>query len=120
MGLDALKEVYNPLAKEETAPPHQTALDGSKTEPQALSHWQESAPVVALSDYLKANKQHGITLQQLPDGQPVLVFAPGLKRSDAERWAAATTAAQLFLAAADDLKELLNNGLLFLQPRRKE
>jgi len=88
---------------------------------QPLQDWKESPAVIRLSEYLRINKQHGITLRRTGDGQPCLCFVPGLKKKEenAQRWAIAENAASLFLDAADDLKDLLRSGSLSLPALRR-
>lgn len=83
---------------------------------QSLNDWQESTPVILLSEYLEINKDQGIVLQQSEDGTPCLSFHPGLSKDDREngRWLIAMNAKGLLLDAADDLKELIANGKLTL------
>lgn len=79
-----------------------------------LQDWKESDAVILLSEYLRINKDQGITLRQCAEEQPCLCFIPGLKKKeiDPTRWAIAENAAQLFLDAADDLQELITRGKL--------
>ncbi len=83
-----------------------------------LKNWNESTPVVLLSEYLKIKKQFGIRLCQ-DEGELCLHFTPGFKADaiGSERWTVAENAASLFLEAADDLKELIRNGKLDLPSR---
>lgn len=90
---------YNPL--KQTKPP--------------LQHWNESTPVVLLSEYLKQQNGTGIRLYN-DNGVPDLNFNPGLKAADigSERWTIAENAAKLFIDAIDDLTELISGGKLNL------
>lgn len=79
-----------------------------------IQSWKDSAPVIRLSEYLKANSQHGIKLYQ-QDGEPLLSFIPGLcggKGMDVTRWEAACIAANLYMAAVDDIRYLLLRGMI--------
>lgn len=107
MSLAALRDVYNPLAPKPESK-------------QPLQDWKESVPVILLSEYLKIKKQFGIRLYQ-NDGEPFLHLTPGLKAADreSERWEVVQNAAQLFLDAADDLKELMGNDKISLPTLRR-
>ena len=104
MSLAALRDVYNPLApKQELKPP--------------LHNWKESVSVILLSEYLRIHKDQGITLyQSWFDGEPCLHFNPPLSKKDRgnSRWEIAENACVLLLDAAEDLKELIANGLIKL------
>jgi hypothetical protein len=100
MGLANLKEKYDPLK--------------AKVEEAAnLQSWKDSAPVIRLSEYLKKHKDQGITLYQ-SNGWLALVFDPGLSRDDfkSERGQIARNASSLLIDATDDLKYLIDNGLI--------
>ena len=90
----------------------------SLMQPTALA--PESAPwrmfpdVVALSEHLKANKEHGIQIVRLDD-QPVLHFHPPLDHSDQERVAAAQQALELFADAVGDVYYLMQRGMIPLK-----
>lgn len=79
--------------------------------------WQDSAPVVRLSEYLKMNRDHGIHLI-LSDGHPALAFEPGLTKvktdKDRKRWQIATNCIELLFDAASDLKQLIASGSITL------
>jgi hypothetical protein len=94
---------YNPLKSQEPTAPK-------------LKNWKDSAPVMCLSEYLKLQKNHGIHLYRTSEGKPSLCFEPGLNHKDwqGERYRVATEAARLLLAAADDLKYLISEGLIAL------
>lgn len=77
--------------------------------------WEEFPDVVALSQYLKDNRHHGIELLR-QDGQAVLHFNPPLDLSDTERTAATSRALELYCQAYGDLEFLLHHGLLPLRP----
>ena len=118
MGLDALIDVYNPLAAKDTQVKKETAPGERENRP--LTSWQDSASVIALSGFLKAHPDEGISLYEKEDGIPALQFFPGLTASDRtkERWGLAQQAFELFDAALDDIQELLTAGLLTL-PKKK-
>jgi hypothetical protein len=98
-------------------------IHGQRSSPITLEHWQDSAPVVRLSEYLKEHgTTAGIRLCQ-SNGKPHLIFYPGLGCADmkTKRWQIANNITALFLAAADDLRYLIAHGLLDLPgelPRR--
>ncbi len=125
MGLANLKEKYDPLkAKVENEPQITTengAVDSGPPQPASpkveeaanLQSWKDSAPVIRLSEYLKKHKDQGITLYQ-SNGWLALVFDPGLSRDDfkSERGQIARNASSLLIDATDDLKYLIDNGLI--------
>lgn len=81
-----------------------------------LRSWQDSAPIVRLSEYLKEHKDQGIKLCRNKQG-PFLSFEPGLrggKDLDIIRWQIACHAVDLFLDATADLKHLITNKLIDL------
>jgi len=91
-------------------------LKGSR---RPLMDWKDSEPVKLLSGFLKEFHDQGIYMKQTKDGGlPILCFNPGLKPEDqdAERWAMGTHAMDLMDHARQDLKELIANGALTLQP----
>ena len=96
-------EKYNPLK------------DTKATAPR-LTNWKDSALVMSLSEYLKQHTNQGIKLYQSEDGKACLCFSPGLGTDDmkTERWRIANEAERLLLAAADDLNQLLANGMIVL------
>lgn len=82
-----------------------------------LKDWTESVPVVLLSEALKiVGQKHGISIHQSDDGRPVLCFQPGLPAGDrtSKRWDIAEQITGYFLAAVDDLIELINTNKLTL------
>jgi hypothetical protein len=88
-----------------------------------LRDWTERVPVVLLSEALKiVGKKHGISLHLSDDGRPTLCFRPGLVDGDqgSVRWDVADQVKQYFIAASDDLIELISAGKLTLPayPRR--
>lgn len=90
-----------------------------------FNDWSESLPVVLLSDALKiTGKKHGIALHVDDDMRPTLCFTPGLGAGDtgSERWGVANQVTECFLAAMDDLKELIAAGQLNLPavPNRRK
>lgn len=76
-----------------------------------LSDWTESAPVVALSEYLKQHRASGIRLAN-DNGITCLLFQPGFTSNDigSPRWCIAIAAETLLMDAAADLQELLSAG----------
>lgn len=81
-----------------------------------LKDWRDSTTVVLLSNFLKEHKGSGIILRQTDDGTPCLSFINGLGNADKAtgRWQIAQEAEGLFMNAADDLKELIANGIIKL------
>jgi len=110
MSLDHLKDVYNPLAKKQ---------DNQSPPPS----WQDSAPVMRLSEYLKLHKNEGMKLYQ-SNGKPCLSFDPGLGLASmkTDRWKIATNAIDLLQDAAGDLERMIATGLIELpvRPNSKE
>lgn len=78
-----------------------------------IQSWKDSAPVIRLSEYMKAQKGHGIKLYQA-NGKPMLRFEPGLGCADmkTKRWKIAKNIMALLIDAADDLKYLIANNLI--------
>jgi hypothetical protein len=66
----------------------------------------DSAAVVRLSEFIQANRQHGIHLV-IKAGWPALRFVPGLNKGNAERWDACLAAEVLLFKAAPDLMKLI-------------
>ena len=83
--------------------------------------WQDSAPVLRLSAYLRANLVAGIRLCK-SDGEPSLLFDPPLGLADmtTERWRIALNAIDLAQSAMHDLKILLLNGLIDLPDKQAQ
>lgn len=81
--------------------------------PRGFGHWQDSAPVLRLSAYLRANRDAGIILCCRGDA-PCLVFCPPLRRSDigSMRWAIAEHAYDLVVDATRDLSILIRSGII--------
>jgi hypothetical protein len=100
MGLDQLKDVYDPLSKKKSLAP------------APIQSWKDSATVVRLSEYLKLNKGCGIQIINY-DGMPALRFSPGLRKVDG-RWQIAINAERLLCDAAADVQYLITNGLIDL------
>lgn len=98
---------YNPLTKQVVM-----ITDSSQ---QPLQHWMDSAPISLLYEYLKMHQGSGIYLKQ-SNGCPCLAFNPGMTSTDrgSERWTVSENAVSLFMDAADDLHELMRQGLLYL------
>jgi hypothetical protein len=87
----------------------------------ALESWQDSAPVSRLSIYLKEHgASAGIKLCQ-SNGKPHLTFNPGLGCADmkTKRWQIANNITALLIDATDDLKYLIDNGLIDLSMNMK-
>ena len=100
MGIDQLKDVYDPLAKK------------NSPAPRPIQSWKDSAAVIRLSEYIKLNKGCGIKIINR-DGMPALRFHPGLRKADGEgRWRIAINTEQLFWDAAADLQLLMANGMI--------
>ena len=111
----ARKYDINLEAPEERAEVPLEAYTPSRPLEAVSNPWEEFPSVVALSQYLKDNKHHGIELLR-QDGQAVLHFNPPRDVSDTERTAAATKAVELYCHAFGDLEFLINHGLLPLRP----
>lgn len=73
-----------------------------------LTSWKDSPAVVKLSEFIQANRHHGIHIIT-KNGRPVLSFNPGLNRGSRERWDAALKAEILYIEAIDDLMQLIRN-----------
>lgn len=87
--------------------------DRKKEQKPALKSWNESAPVVALSQFIKDHKDEGMKLC-IDNGAPCLLFFNGTRSIDIIE--AATV---LLENAADDLMELIGNGLLSLPNKKR-
>lgn len=94
-----------PSIHDQTTPPPQIIA--------SLDSWKDSAPVMRLSEYLKAHKDQGIKLCK-SNGKPRLIFKPGLGLADmkTERWQVALNAIDLMQTASHDLKILMLNDLI--------
>lgn len=81
--------------------------------PCAINRWQDSAPVMRLSAYLRANRDAGIRICRRGDA-PCLVFDPPLRRSDigSMRWAIASHAYDLAVDAKLDLAMMIRVGII--------
>lgn len=109
MGIESLKSIYDPIQKKKITEETQSNNN--------LLSWKDSAPVVRLSEYLKANRDQGIKLI-LSDGHPALSFEPGLTKAitlqQKERWQIATNCLSLLHDALSDLKYLISTGRIHL------
>lgn len=124
MGIDQLKDIYNPLAKrvepQDVVPTQGGAYPISCVRPgpdrQPLNSWHDSAPIMRLSAYLKENKEHGITIIIRGRGSvPSIHFNPGLCRKDMDvRWQIAHETERLFWDAFEDMSGLMKMGKLKL------
>ena len=76
-----------------------------------LRHWNESAAVRKLSDFIRANRQHGIYLV-MRNGRPALDYRPALRQGNSERWDACLAAEVLLFDATDDLMKLINRNAI--------
>jgi len=118
---DKLNAKYDPLKSAPLPSAPQPGGGLPPALPTTLSAWQDSGPVMRLSEYLKQHQSQGIKLYQSEDGKPSLCFVPGLGLADmkTERWQIALGAVELLQDAADDLNQLLTDGLIVLptQPR---
>jgi hypothetical protein len=99
-------------------------IEKQKAPPQ-FNNWKESLPVVLLSDAIKiTGKKYGIGLHVDDDMRPTLCFTPGINAGDigSERWSVAYQVVEYFLAAIDDLNELIASGQLNLSavPNRRK
>jgi hypothetical protein len=103
MYIDKLKEKYNPLKSDGQPPPGPVEQS-----------WRVSGPIVRLSEYLKANKEHGIQVIN-HKGMPALRFTPGLRKTNGDdRWKIAINAETLFWEAFCDLRDFMAKGLIEL------
>jgi hypothetical protein len=75
--------------------------------------WRDVPTVVTLSDYLKENKQHGVSVV-LMDKSPAIHCDPGVTPADKDRWAVLEKALALFRTAEPDMQHLLNNRMIKL------
>lgn len=73
--------------------------------------WQDIPSVVALSDYLKSVKHHGLSLVLL-DGGPSLHCQSGVIPADKDRWDALDMAVGMLRAAKHDLNYLIANRMI--------
>ena len=91
------------------------ALPAPHAQPPALAAeyapWRMFPDVVALSEHLQANKEHGIQIVRQGD-MPVLHFDPPLDDSDQARMDAAQRALELFADAVGDVYYLMHRGLI--------
>jgi hypothetical protein len=136
MGLARLQDVYNPMKKQPEAESasEECAADRAPAPPPApplalfhrgqgrMNSWQDSAPVMELSEYLKQCKAYGFKLYA-SERHPTIRFTPGLKKADidgkTERGVATRRALELLDNAACDLHYLLTEGLLNLPTIKK-
>ena len=81
-----------------------------------LGSWRDSAPVMRLSAYLRANRDAGIRLYRRGD-VPCLVYYPPLRLSDigSMRWSIASHACDLAVAAKQDLGMLIRAGIIAIE-----
>jgi hypothetical protein len=140
MGLNFLNDVYNPLAKKDKTQDvvvypagDDTTSCGHPDDSPAfpaipdpipeirlpMNSWQDSGPVLLLSEYMKMNKDLGCRIF-LAGKDPALSFSPGLGSQDlgTDRWQIAQNAINLFFNAVADIRYLVDHGLLELQTRR--
>lgn len=115
MGLEKVKDAYNPLAVKVVKVDKEPA-PGEREKRRRLTKWQDSEAVSSLSTCLKEHGDQGMKLYQLDDGRPALSFTPGLCKADVntERWQIASMATELLIAAVDDLYLLIDAELLKL------
>lgn len=113
MGLSKLKNAYNPMA----AKANPADVIDINSNQSTLKSWQDSVPVVLLSEYLKKHKDKGMNLYQTPDGRPGLRFSPGLGLGDmkTERWQIAMNTIELLQDAASDMAFLISNKMIELR-----
>lgn len=75
--------------------------------------WRDSPDIVALHEYLAANRDAGATVVLSLDNEPAVRFEPGLSQTDSpERWDKARHVLALFSLALPDIKHLLKFGLI--------
>ncbi len=111
--IDILNRKYAYPAQEDD---HVAQVDQIEPQPPNQT-WRDSAPIVALSDHLKQHEHMGFKLAAAEDGRPTLLFEPGLRPSESERWDAAKEACRLLLLAREDLYKLMDDGLMQLPPK---
>jgi len=76
--------------------------------------WRNSASILALSEFLKAHADAGMSLGS-SKGCVILHFEPGLSPQDQDRWHAAEQALDLLDGALDDIRLLMSAGVLRLK-----
>jgi hypothetical protein len=103
------------MSREKTRSKYAMSLQQEPNSPE-LENWKESTAVVKLSEFIQANRRHGIHII-MKEGKPVLHFKPGLKRGNKERWDAALKAEVLFRDAVDDLVSLLKSKRMEIPDR---
>lgn len=104
---------YNPIKKEISNDYNAASM---YSEPDGISgsefgSWQDSAPVMRLSAFLRANRNAGIRLCRRGNA-PCLVYDPPLRRSDigSMRWSIASNSYDLAVDAKRDLAMLIRSG----------
>ena len=135
MSLNALQDIYNPPAKNDEPQDVVVSRAGHDTTscdcpianssdrpgfvPPQLNSWQDSAPVMLLSEYLRMNKDPGCRIC-LDKGDPALSFDPAIRREDTHRWKIAQNIVYLFFNAVDDIRHLVDHGMLELSEMRRD
>ena len=114
MGLKHLKNKFSQKHEPIQAP--EEPYNPPPAQQKDLNSWQESESIMALHTFLERHSdQDGIFLV-LCEGCPTVRFWPGIKFDELEkaRWQVAQTALNLLVYAADDMKNLLERGLMTL------
>lgn len=121
---------HGPATQAPTMPPHDTGTadhqaDKDQTHTHQATHqapavprdqwqtWKDCQSVSRLSAFIKSHKDDGVTLCQ-SDGKIILHFDPGLDHREYKRWQMGKDCLYLLQEAKDDLKYLLNKGMLRL------
>jgi len=84
--------------------PPQELIENVKTDNE-INSWRDSESIILLSEYLKENKKHGISLIEKEDCVS-LHFEPGLTLKEKERFKIAEHALMLLEEAVDDIRYL--------------
>jgi len=106
---------YNPI-KKEISNDNNTSSTNTGTDKISGSEfgsWQDSAPVMRLSAFLRANRDAGIRLCRRGDA-PCLVFDPPLRRSDvgSMRLGSAEHAYDLAIDPKRDMAMMIRAGII--------
>ena len=84
--------------------PPQELIENVKTDNE-INSWRDSESIILLSEYLKENEKHGISLIE-KEGCVSLHFEPGLTLKEKERFKIAEHALMLLEEAVDDIHYL--------------
>lgn len=77
--------------------------------------WRGSLPICRLHDFLHANPDLGAAVGLAPDGRLSMRFNPHLGPDDTGRFALASAAVDLFIAARQDLTVLIRAGAMRIE-----